>query len=283
MDKLNELFFFDHDKLNRQVDQYKAKWQAAKPFPHIVIDNFLPEAVIEQLAAETEGLSTELDWYETFNGSRFNKKSTEHERDLGPMLRHMIGRLNSSDFIRFIEKVTGIDHVLPDPHVFGGGVHLSGQGGFLKVHVDNNWDPKLLLHRRINLILYLNKEWLQDWGGALELWDKAMEKCAAPIAPIWNRLVLFYNGPESLHGHPDPMQCPAGVLRKSLALYYYTATRPEHELRFPHTTKYKARKGEQFRKRKLGKRVLDMLVPPIVSHLLGYMRAKKRNQQHDKK
>ena len=136
--------------------------------------------------------------------------------------------------------------LIPDPYYFGGGLHEIKKNGFLKVHADFNFHPKLKLDRRINILIYLNKNWKQEYGGALELWDKEMSKCQKKIFPIFNKIVIFNTNDYTYHGHPEPLNCPEDVSRKSIALYYYSNGRPEEEinknLRF-HTTIYKNRKN----------------------------------------
>lgn len=119
--------------------------------------------------------------------------------------------------------MTGIEGLIQDPYLFGGGIHSVGAGGFLKIHADFNWHHKLNLYRRLNLLLYLNSDWQETWGGALELWDVDMASCRVSIPPLINRMVIFNTSDMSFHGHPDPLMCPENRMRNSIALYYYTA------------------------------------------------------------
>ena len=124
-------------------------------------------------------------------------------------------------------------------------MHLIEPGGFLKIHVDFNWHERLKLDRRLNLLLYLNRDWPEEYGGHLELWNHDVSRCVKRILPIFNRCVIFNTSESSHHGHPDPMKCPPGRCRKSLALYYYTNGRPEGDTSDRHRTSYKLRPGEQ--------------------------------------
>jgi len=133
---------------------------------------------------------------------------------------------NSSRFTTYLEKLTGLEPIHADPDLNGGGLHSSKRGGYLNVHTDFNFHPKTGLHRRLNLIVYLNQEWSEDWGGALELWNSDVTECEAKCYPSFNRAVLFETSEISFHGHPIPMKCPEDVTRKSVALYYYS-TWPE--------------------------------------------------------
>jgi Rps23 Pro-64 3,4-dihydroxylase Tpa1-like proline 4-hydroxylase len=140
----------------------------------------------------------------------------------------------------FLETLTGIDGLVPDPYFGGGALHQIVPGGFLKVHADFNWHPKLRLDRRLNMLVYLNRGWRPEWGGALELWDGEMAGPVASILPLFNRTVVFTTTDSSFHGHPRPLACPDGTTRKSVSLYYYSNGRPESERSAPHDTIFPA-------------------------------------------
>ena len=217
------------------------------------------------------------DSYETLNQSRYNKKSTWSFDQLGEISKCVCLYFNSSNFINYIEKLFNISGLIPDPHLFGGGYHETSRGGLLKIHSDNNWDTKLLLHRRVNLILYLNKDWKKEYGGNLELWNKDMTKPEKVIEPIFNRLCLFINHDYAYHGHPDPLNTPDEVKRRSIAMYYYSSLpAPENEKSFlPHSTIYKYRPNEKYIKRKFGKKLLERFMPPIINDLINYKKRSK--------
>ena len=155
-----------------------------------------------------------------------------------------MSQFNSSTFVDFLERLTGITGIIPDPHFRGGGLHQILPGGFLKVHADFNKQQRLNLDRRLNVLLYLNKDWPESYGGHFELWNHEMTQCEKRALPLFNRLVVFSTTDFSYHGHPDPLTCPAGRSRKSLALYYYTNGRPpeEAEPEF-HSTLFQQRLG----------------------------------------
>jgi Rps23 Pro-64 3,4-dihydroxylase Tpa1-like proline 4-hydroxylase len=131
-----------------------------------------------------------------------------------------LAALNSSRFVAFLEGLTGISGLVADPHYRGGGLHQILPGGRLGIHADFNFYPKLKLYRRLNVIVYLNQNWQESYGGHLELWDKATLKSVKRVLPTFNRMVVFDTSSKSLHGHPEPLTCPEGRSRKSLALYY---------------------------------------------------------------
>src|SRR5262249_39051246 len=148
----------------------------------------------------------------------------------------------------------------------GGGLHQIEKGGFLKIHADFNYHDKLKLYRRLNLLVYLNKDWSEDYGGHFELWDTEMTKCEQRVLPVFNRCVVFTTTDTSFHGNPVPLTCPEGRTRKSIALYYYTVENPNPERAAAHSTLFKARPGEEIVEPASGgsfKETLKQFVPPI--------------------
>jgi len=214
-----------------------AEYRGAQPFPHIAIDDFVPDWVIDKLLEEFPAPG-QIEWDLYTDGGNTQKLATRDELRMGPFTRQFIGQLNGSAFITFLEGLTGIDGLLPDPHLEGGGLHQIERGGFLKVHADFNVHQRLRLDRRLNLLLYLNRGWHEEYGGHLELWNRDMSACARKILPVANRCVVFSTTDTSFHSHPQPLQTPAGVTRKSLALYYYSNGRPMSEQSPSHTTLY---------------------------------------------
>ncbi|HEX4998721.1 MAG TPA: 2OG-Fe(II) oxygenase [Terriglobia bacterium] len=268
------LFYFNSTRLMDMADRLAPEYRAASPFPHVVIDDFLPGAVIDEVLGEFPAPEA-LDWVQ-YNGSAEKKLASRDESQLGPVTRHTLQQFNSSAFCVFLERLTGIDGVVPDPHFWGGGLHQIERGGFLKVHSDFNWYGKLKLDRRLNVLLYLNRDWEEAFGGHLELWSSDMSRCERRVLPIANRCVIFSTGNSSFHGHPEPLACPEGQTRKSLALYYYSNGRSEGERTW--STGFRRRPGEQFDTGESSSRVreaLRRLTPPII---LDWLRSGERER-----
>ena len=181
--------------------------------------------------------------WEKFSGDNEEKMAFFTAERLAKPLRQTLHFLNAAPVLRFLEALTGIEGLLPDPFFFGGGLHRIERGGFLEVHADFNRHPKLNIYRRINLLLYLNKNWDEDNGGSLELWNEDMSQCVHRVVPIFNRCVIFNTTSTSYHGNPQPVAGPEGTHRKSLATYYYTAMDPETTARPAHSTLFQQRPG----------------------------------------
>jgi hypothetical protein len=269
-----EPFLFTPERLQLLAEKFRREYAAADPYPHIVIDDFLPSAVLERVVSEIPKPG-EIDWIR-FDDARGRKLASEAETQLGGAPRALLYQLNSSAFIDFLETLTGIRGLIPDPHFWGGGVHQIERGGFLKVHTDFNRHPRLNLDRRLNLLLYLNPGWQEEWGGHLELWDRDMTECRKKILPIFGRCVIFSTTDFSNHGHPDPVNCPEGMTRKSLALYYYSNGRPRNETVGAHySTPFRRRPGEGHFL--TPETIAQSLLPPVVMSMISALR---RRRQH---
>jgi Rps23 Pro-64 3,4-dihydroxylase Tpa1-like proline 4-hydroxylase len=237
-------FYFDKNELSKRAKERHDAYINAQPFPHTVIDDFVSTEVLDQVRAEFPE-AHHIDWNSFPDDVRQNRKlSCEDETQMGPVTRHLLTQFNSSTFISFLEELTGIPSLIGDPHFRGGGLHQTLRGGSLGMHADFNYYKKLKVYRRINLILYLNKDWKEEYGGHLELWDTSMTTCVERVLPIFNRAVIFNTDNFSNHGQPDPLMCKEDDSRKSLALYYYTVDSPTKKAEAPHTTLFRQRPGK---------------------------------------
>lgn len=268
-------FYFDPETLKALAGTHREAYSQASPFPHTVIDNFLPESALDQVLGEFPN-PEKIDWHR-FNAPAENKKLTAANDALfPPFTRQLMTQFNSAAFLRFLEDLTGIEGLIPDPYFLGRGLHQIQKDGFLKIHTDFNWHTKLRLERRLNLLLYLNKNWEESYGGHLELWDKTMTQCARKVLPVFNRCVVFSTSRFSYHGHPVPLSCPEGTTRKSLALYYYTVGRPPEEAYGAHGTLYLKRPDENWR---YVRNFLARCVPPIFYDLVISMEEKIKGKK----
>ena len=221
-------------KLDADPRALHAEYVSARPFPHIVIDDLFPREVLKTILAEFPR-PDEIEW-KRFDNPREKKLGYWHESALRPALQLFLYEMNSPPVLQFLEALTGIAGLIPDPYYGGAGPHQIMPGGFLKVHVDFNRHPLLNLDRRLNLLVYLNEGWREEYGGHLELWPSDMVSCERRILPVFNRTVVFSTTDFSFHGHPEPLACPEGMSRKSVSFYYYTNGRPAHEGAAPHDT-----------------------------------------------
>ncbi len=224
------------------ASRLREEYLRAEPFPHVVIDDFIPRKIADRLLEEFPRPGS-IDWLR-FKEPSGVKLASRNEIQLSDFTRTLLWQLNSAVFLQWMETLTGIGGLIPDPYLEGGGLHQIERDGFLKIHADFNLHPALRLDRRLNLLLYLNPEWKEEYGGHLELWNRTMTKCEKRILPVFNRCVIFSTTDFAYHGHPEPLRCPEGMTRKSLAMYYYSNGRPAQERSGEHTTLYQYRPGE---------------------------------------
>jgi Rps23 Pro-64 3,4-dihydroxylase Tpa1-like proline 4-hydroxylase len=226
-------------RLENDLASLRPIYQTADPYPHIVLDNFLEPAAAE--AAMNEFPPVDPDQWTNYLHTNERKFSNTAPETWGPTLQRILEELNSPRFVRFVGNLIGVDELIADPSLEGGGLHGSTTGGFLNIHSDFTVHPhNRTWRRRANLLLYLNEEWESEYGGDLELWSADMKRCVEKVSPSANRVLIFSTDANSFHGHPEPMRCPPSVTRRSLALYYFTVEKDP----LVRSTEYRARPGD---------------------------------------
>ncbi|MBK8969292.1 MAG: 2OG-Fe(II) oxygenase [Saprospiraceae bacterium] len=231
----------DLSKWKKTVDENAATYQSAHPYPHGQFENFL-ESAAAQKAMEAFPKVKDDGWIHYVHVNE--KKHGLNKMDLiPPYLQEVIRQLNTDEFVAQLSRLTGIDGLKADPSLEGGGLHQSQRGGYLNIHADFTVHPhKRNWRRRVNLLVYLNENWLPEYRGELELWTRDMKACAKSVLPVFNRCVIFNTDADSYHGLPDPIQCPEGMTRKSIALYYFTEEQGAVPIK--RATNYRARPGD---------------------------------------
>lgn len=234
----------------------REQFRNAEPFPHIVIENFLTKDFLEEVVDAypdfSEAWQKARDTRDAFNAvnEKFKLQISDSSAFPGPIAR-LNDALASDSFLADLSEITGIPNLLADPTLRGGGMHLTGPRGRLDVHIDFNYNTEQKLHRRLNILIYLNREWKKDWGGAVELWDKDVKHCVRSVQPELNRCVIFETSQISFHG-VEPVTCPEGLARISFAGYYYTKEAPAGWDGTKHSTVFKPRPNEFLRNAVLG-------------------------------
>jgi len=195
------------------------------PFDYHIIDNFLDVEKAKEIEKEFPNYNSNV-WFE-YNNPLEIKRTCNNWYHFGPETYKLFWKLNSPEFIKYLKNITGIKSLYPDIGLHGGGLHMMKNGGKLNIHLDYSIHPKLKLQRKLNLIIYLTKDWNYTWGGSLEFWSHNQElnkpnKCEQVIDNVFNRAVLFDTTQNSWHGFAEPIQCPENQYRKSIAVYYLT-------------------------------------------------------------
>lgn len=245
--------------------QYAAEYQSRKPYHYTCIDNFLPLSVAERVREEALAQGEKGPEH---SSPQEHLKASYNPDSLPLYTRAVFNALNSQSFVRFLEEMTGIEGLIPDPYYKGGGIHRTNNGGYLGIHADFNHHKQMNLERRLNVLIYLNPDWKPDYGGAFEVWTDDMKKQVAAFPPIMNRMCCFSTSSTSMHGNPEPVNHPDGDPRLSIALYYYTAT--WNDSRVAHTTLFRPRPGTSDRAVKTEHRRLAMrkYTPPVLHTFL---------------
>ncbi len=270
-------FRLDRSTMLALGDELAPRYRDAKPFPHVVADDVLPAAVLDDVLSEYPE-PEDVEW-QAFDLPTELKLALADTDRMGPVTRHLLSEFNGQVFIEFLERVTGIEGLIPDPHYEGGGLHQIRRDGFLKVHADFNRHSRLPLDRRVNVLVYLNHDWPEAYGGHLELWNKAMSRCEKRLLPTFNRMVIFSTTDFAYHGHPDPLTCPPNRARRSLALYYYTNGRPASEVSYTHTTLFKARPNESISRSSNWHAAAVRWVPPALYDTARGLASKARHRR----
>lgn len=256
-------------------------FQNAAPYPHVVIDNILPPAALNLALKGFPTVALASDGWFQIGYAGQNKRQIMPE-DCNAEARELFWFLNSRPVLQFLEGMTGIEGLIPDPYFTGGGYHETTRGGKLGIHADFRVHEQLHLQRRLNLLIYLNETWDDAWKGQLELWDRGMVHCVERVSPILNRCVVFRTDADTWHGHPDELQTPDHVSRRSIALYYYTASKGVYQDVPASSTVYMARKEDdaashaQARKLRWWEKLRDWL-PPILFRRVSALRYRLEN------
>ncbi|MGI8950694.1 MAG: 2OG-Fe(II) oxygenase [Chitinophagaceae bacterium] len=260
--------------INKSIDELKAfatekkdAYSTAEPFPNIYFDDFFIPEKLKEVLNEFPDLTKNADL--KYNDANQIKLASKGEYRFGERTKDFMHYLNSQPFLEFLSVLTGIENLIPDPYFEGGGCHQIQRGGMLKIHADFNKNPKTKLDRRLNVLVYLNEDWKEEYGGNFELWDREMKGCKKKILPLFNRMAIFSTTSTSYHGHPNPLNCPEGRSRKSIALYYYTNGRPLEEMQEfdDHNTLFQYRPEDKKSKFVTNlKETVRLITPPILLH-----------------
>ena len=210
------------DYLSSIIDEKRREWDKESDTRYVIVDGLMEPGICKQLAdfsmIERKRVGTMRKLHKHVRG----KSGTPDRKFMTELQREFFTQINSERFLDIVSKITGISPIYADEKLGGGGLHQTRVGGYLNVHTDFNYDPETMKNRRLNLLLYLNETWQDDWAGNIELWDEKLDRPYFSAAPIENRVLIFETTEKSYHGHPVPLATPPNVVRKSMAVYYYS-------------------------------------------------------------
>lgn len=232
--------FVNELRLKENANALQDMWRnnkAENGFAYLYFDDFLQKDVADKLYDNYPVLSELGNETRTYLNGKGKYQMTHFEE--APLFGELIDEIHSQEFLDIITSITGIENIVGDEELFGGGLHQSVDGAFLNVHIDFNKHPNTGFYRRMNILIYMNKDWKDEYEGHLELWNMDKNKMINKLAPSFNRCVIFETNNVSWHGHPKPLNLPDGMARNSIASYYYTKEKPAHETGEAHSTLYK--------------------------------------------
>lgn len=219
-----------------------------RPYKHLVIDNFFDLKLIDEcLKNFPNKLNKKWEFTNDKDIEIKYRSRWTSEFDIPEGIIDVVRILNGADFLKSVSEIFKIKKLIPDPYFTGGGLNVTQKGGLLDVHVDGNYHDATGLNRRLNALLFLNKNWNSSWGGEFGLYDSKGKKCIKKIEPIFNRLIVFDTHDTSWHGLPDPINFPKKTPRRSILLYYYTKSKRSSgqiKIRKPHSALWKRRGGK---------------------------------------
>ena len=206
------------------IQKIASKFKNATPFECVVIDDFLKpsyaESIYNQFPTDFEN------WYKYENPIEV-KHAFDKIDTLPKDIKDYFYLLSSGPVKELISNISGIPNLEWDEYLHGAGLHAHTVNGRLNIHLDYEKHPYSGMHRRINIILFMTKNWKKEWNGANELWNKDVSKCIKKTNVKFNRAILFKTNDISWHGLPDKIKCPENVWRKSLAYYYVSPVESE--------------------------------------------------------
>ncbi|MBO6213233.1 2OG-Fe(II) oxygenase [Algoriella sp.] len=233
------------DQLENNLDELRLKYLTANPYPHLVIDDFCDKEALNRAYDSIPELENKSRDY-AFANNKFEKSNY---KVLGTELEELYNDLSSERFNKILSYIVNKD-IFVDPKNHGGGLHQGKKNSFLDMHLDFNYHPiNKNWYRELNLLLYLNKGWKEEYKGHLKLVDLRTEE-AEEVAVPFNRLIIQQCGPYTLHGY-EMTNFPEGNYRTSIATYAYQIHK--NHIEEPRTTDWRPNEDASFLKKQLAK------------------------------
>ena len=167
-------------------------------------------------------------WGKVFDTEYGYKKMLADKSAMPPSIFSFIEQLESQEFISKVSEATGIDDLLIDDELYGGGLFLHPTGSHLTTHVDFNFNNDIKLYRAVNLLYYMSDD---CEGGNFELYDTDLQKQKS-VSPKLNTCILFATNNKTYHG----VNKVISGYRKLLSLWYYTKEPTKDLSEQPHRT-----------------------------------------------
>jgi len=223
----------DHIKIYHA--NLKDDYALSQPVPSATLDTFLPNNFAKRMFVEAQTIPAEC-WSTFTRKDSLMKECVKLEHM--PVARELLAQLHSSEGLRWLEALTGISGLIPDPYITGAGYSKSWSGDSLKIHTDFNWNEQLKLHRACALIIYLTPDWKPEYNGAFEFWDANKTECVRSVDCLFNRAIIWNDHKRGFHGYPKPIECPENMHRTTFRLFFYTSNSTYKQDDRPHRSLY---------------------------------------------
>ena len=205
--------FLDIAKENK--DLYKNN----TPFAHIKLENIFPNDLLDGVLSDIE--KTNYEYFEKFCtvGNCFS--------EFGESTVKLTDYLVGDEWVEFLRNITEIKDLESDKDWYGAGINIEPRGSYLEPHTDFNRHNGMW--RRVNVLLFLSKDWKDEWGGHNELGHVEGEHYVVDrkYEPEFNNVVIFNTSNYSYHGF-DLVSCPDDKNRMVVSCYYYSNERGDH-------------------------------------------------------
>jgi hypothetical protein len=258
-------------KLPGKLESLRERYTSARPFPHLVLDDVFPADILDAVVAESPKLNRD-NWLFIEAEGLQQVLRMRTGVDMGPTSYQLAAFVHSPAFLYLLSELTGIWQLLPDPYLQGAGHAVMRRGMFMEVHSDRNVAYDTGLTRRLAMIIFLNRDWKEEYAGNLELWSHDGSRCETAIPPLFNRTVLFEVGDPNYHGVPGTLQCPENRARHSFIVYFHTVGGKDGKHPSPHTSVFAPRAYQ--RKTSVTRTLIKGLAPPVLLRAIKSLRGK---------
>lgn len=252
-------------QLPASIEALRASYQSAKPFPHLVLDDLFADEMLESMLPEINSMQRDQ-WKNVDQDPRERTLRMRSAVEIGEAGERFLNVVHSAAFLYLLSEITGIQQLLPDPYLQGGGYAAMRRGDYFNVHSDRSVAYDTGLTRRLAMIVFLNKDWQPSYHGQLELWNPDAKKCEVFIDPLFNKTALFEVAFPNYHGVPVPLECPVDRSRQSFILYYHTVGIDGKTDVTPHTSIFAPRSHGT--NRLTLRSLMREVTPPVITRAL---------------
>jgi len=199
----------------------------AKPFPYIVVDNFIIKeefdkitTAVKKLYSKSSNESSGVKWETEAELNKWGSSGTQ----LPLELINLESFLKSTEILTFLTDVSGFINLQCTQQTNKSGysfMHAMIPGSFLAPHTDHTMDMSgTNAYHVLNIVYYVAEEWDANWGGGTSI-HKINGDVYTDVEYRPNRAVVFMHSPISVHGTSEVAIFAKGI-RFSVYFDYYS-------------------------------------------------------------